>query len=268
MLHSNHSFRLTFILALALMISLMGCAGLEDTSILTPPPGTPTPVPSPTIVWFPPSATPTPEVFPTKVPTPEQKPGIGSIAMTDNFSSSLVWNTASSDQASIQVSNDQLTIAVQPGVFADSFRTDVILSDFYAEITASPSLCKGQDEYGFLFRARGTAAFYTYALSCDGKARVERTSVATHLPLQPPTLSGDVPTGAPAQTRLGVWAVGSDLRFFLNGRYQFSVSDPSYPSGGIGVFAHSTGDTPVTVAFSNLIVYDVTYTPPTRTPRP
>ncbi len=268
MLHSHHSFRLTFILAIALTIGLTGCAGLEDTSILTPPPGTPTPVPSPTIVWFPPSATPTPQVFPTKAPTPEQKPGIGSVAMTDDFSSPLVWDTATSDQAGVNVSNHQLTIAVQPGVFADSFRKDVILSDFYAEITASLSLCRGQDEYGFLFRAPNSVAFYTYALSCDGHARVERTSVATHLPLQPPTPSGDVPTGAPGQTRLGVWAVGPDLRFFLNGRYQFSVNDRSYASGGIGVFAHSVGDTPVTVIFSNLAVYDVTYTPPTRTPKP
>lgn len=268
MLHSNHSFRLTFILAMALTVGLTGCASLEDTSILTPPPGTPTPLPSPTIIWFPLSATPTPQVFPTKAPTPEQKPGVGSVALTDDFSSPLDWDTATSDQAGVEVSNNQLTIAVQPGIFADSFRKDVILSDFYAEITASPSLCQGQDEYGFLFRAPNAVAFYTYALSCDGKVRVERTSVATHIPLQLPMLSGDVPPGAPGQTRLGVWAVGSDLRFFLNGRYQFSINERSYASGGIGVFAHSTGDSPVTVAFSNLVVYDVTYSPPTRTPKP
>lgn len=264
MLHSNHSFPLTFILAITLTLGLTGCAGLEDASILTPPPGTSTPLPSPTIVWFPPSATLTPQVFSTQAPTPEQKPGVGSIALTDNFSSPLVWDISDA----VNVSDNQLTMAVQPGASVASFRRDVILSDFYAEITASTSLCKGQDEYGFLFRARNAVAFYMYALSCDGKVRVERTSVASHLPLQPPTLSGDAPTGAPAQTRLGVWAVGPDLRFFLNGRYQFSVNDRSYSSGGIGVFAHSTGDTPVTVIFSNLVVYDVTYTPPTSTPKP
>ena len=268
MLNRNHSFLLTFILTVALTISSTGCASLEDTSILTPSPGTPTPVPSPTIIWFPPSATSTPQFFPTQAPTPEQKPGVGNIVLTDDFSSYALWDTAVSDQGSLNVSDNQLTIAVQPGIFADSFRKEAVLSDFYAEITASPSLCRDQDEYGFLFRAPNAVAFYSFALSCDGKARVERTSVATHEPLQPPTLSGDVPPGAPGQTRLGVWAVGSDLRFFLNGRYQFSVNDRNYAVGGIGVFAHSTGTTPVTVTFSNLVVYDVTYMPPTRTPRP
>ena len=67
---------------------------------------------------------------------------------------------------------------------------------------------------------------------------------------------------------MGVWAVGSDLRFFLNGRYQFSVNDKNYLSGTIGVFAHSVADTPIAVTFSDLMVYDVSYSPPTKTPRP
>jgi hypothetical protein len=58
------------------------------------------------------------------------------------------------------------------------------------------------------------------------------------------------------------------MRFFLNGRYQFSVSDRNYLSGTLGVFARSLGDTPVTVTFSDLVVSEVTYIPATRTPLP
>ena len=75
--------------------------------------------------------------------------------------------------------------------------------------------------------------------------------------LQPPTPSADVPVGAPGEVRLGVWALGTEFRFFLNGRYQFTASDVSYRTGGLGVFAHAAGDTPVTVTFSNLSVYDL-----------
>jgi hypothetical protein len=64
------------------------------------------------------------------------------------------------------------------------------------------------------------------------------------------------------------------MRFFLNDRYQFTVRDPVFRSGGIGVYAMANNTTDSTVSFSDLNVYAVTYvspTPsstPTRTPVP
>jgi hypothetical protein len=62
--------------------------------------------------------------------------------------------------------------------------------------------------------------------------------------------------------------VGNEMRLFLNGRYQFTVVDPSFPTGALGVFVRSTAETPVTVTFSDLTVYEVNYTLPTKTPIP
>ncbi len=59
-----------------------------------------------------------------------------------------------------------------------------------------------------------------------------------------PLPSGDVPPGAPGEVRIGMWAVGPDMRLFLNGRYQFSITDKSYPIGTIGVFVNSAGEYP------------------------
>ena len=115
------------------------------------------------------------------------------------------------------------------------------------------------DEYGLLFRAPNNVAYYRFVLSCNGTAQVDRWSVKTPHLLQPAAPSADVPPGAPGEVRLGVWAVGSEFHFFLNDHYQFSVTDKNYRAGGIGVFAPSTGATPVTVTFSDLEVYDVTY---------
>ncbi len=252
---------------IGLIAILAGCASVADTSVIEQS-ATQTPLPSPTIIWFPPTATPTPQTLSTQVPTPEQKPGIGGVIFTDDFSSPLLWNTAISDQATVDVSRNRLTIAVQPGQSTLSLRQGVILRNFYAEITAKPSLCKGKDDYGMLVRAPNNVAYYRFALTCDGTARVERISIGTRAVLQTPMPSGDVPSGAPGEVRIGVWAVGSELRFFLNGRYQFSVNDRNYLSGAIGVFAHAAGDTPVTVTFSDLAVYDVTYSPPPKTPIP
>ena len=58
------------------------------------------------------------------------------------------------------------------------------------------------------------------------------------------------------------------MRLFLNGRYQFSVTDRASASGAFGVFVRSNGDTPVTITFSDLQVSAVTYIPPTLTPQP
>jgi hypothetical protein len=58
------------------------------------------------------------------------------------------------------------------------------------------------------------------------------------------------------------------MRLFLNDRYQFSIIERTFPSGAFGVFAQSKGDTPVTVSFSDLKVYAVSYIFPTKTPAP
>ena len=259
-------FRLASLIGLA--AALTSCASVADTSVIEQPAPTDTPLPSPTVLWFPPTATATPQTFPTQAPTPDQKPGVGNAIFTDDFSSPILWNTAASDQATVDVSRNRLTIAVHPGIYMLSMRQGVTLSNFYAEITAKTSLCQGKDDYGMLFRAPNNVAYYRFALSCDGTARVERVSVGTRAPLQPPMPSGDVPPGAPGEVRIGVWAVGSEMRFFLNGRYQFTVTDVNYRSGALGVFARAAGNTPVTVTFSDLVVYDVNYINPTKTPKP
>jgi hypothetical protein len=62
--------------------------------------------------------------------------------------------------------------------------------------------------------------------------------------------------------------VGSEMRLFLNGRFQFSVSERTFPIGAFGVFARSAGEEPVSVIFSDFEVYEVDYVLPTRTPMP
>ena len=60
-----------------------------------------------------------------------------------------------------------------------------------------------------------------------GEVRAERVNGGVRLPLQDPVPSGDAPLGAPGEVRIGVWAVGGDMRLFFNGRYQFGILDKS-----------------------------------------
>jgi hypothetical protein len=222
--------------------------------------------PTPTIVWFPPSATSTQLMIPTPTGTPEMNPGVGRVLLEDDFSDEDVWDVATSESGSAAINRNRLTLAVQPGYYLASMRRELPLSDFYAEITARPSLCRGDDNYGLVVRGVGSS-FYRFVLACNGMIRAERITGGTRLPLQEPIPSGDAP-GAPGEVRMGIWAVGNEMRLFLNGRYQFRVVDPSFPTGALGVFVRAAGDTPVTITFSDLIVYEVDYTLPTKTPIP
>ena len=246
----------------------IACLPLNPTVPTETPVPTDTPVPTQTIVWFPASMTPTLLAFPTYTETPEMSPGIGKETLSDDFSnaSASLWDTATSNQGSAAISHNRLTLVVQPKYYVASMRHELIVSDFYAEITARPSLCRGEDNYGLVVRGIGSS-FYRFVLACNGQVRAERISGGTRLSIYEPVQSGDAPA-APGEVRIGVWAVGGEMRLFLNGRYQFSVTEGTFPSGGLGVFVRSAGDTLTTVTFSDLNVYDVDYILPTKTPLP
>jgi hypothetical protein len=245
-------------------MALNACLPMGPLQLTATPLPTGTPIPTGTIVWFPPSATPTLLALPTYTGTPEMKPGIGTRILSDTFSDSSPWDTAVSDHGSAAISMNRLSLAAQPGYYLSSMRRELPLSDFYAEVTAHPSLCTGEDNYGVIARGVGSS-FYRFVLTCNGQIRAERISGGTRLPIQEPVPSGDA-VRPPGEVRIGLWAVGDEMRLFLNDRYQFSVTDPKFPIGAFGVFVRSTGEEPVSVTFSDFDVYEVNYTLPTRTP--
>jgi hypothetical protein len=250
------------------MTLLISCSALDLAAPAEPTPtATETPLPSPTIVWFPPSVTPSPQAFFTSTPMPEMRPGLGDVTVEDDFRDADVWGIAASDDGSSALNDGNLTLAVQPGVYLLSLRSGLTLSDFYAEITASTSLCRGKDSYGLLVRANAVA-YYRFSVTCEQKMSAERISVGTREVLQSPLPTGDAPPGAPGQVRIGVWAVGREMRLFLNDRYQFTIVNANYPTGTVGVFVHSAGQTAAVVNFSDLKIQEVDYAFPTRTPKP
>jgi hypothetical protein len=211
--------------------------------------------PTETVVWFPPTPTFTP--FPTRMVTPtvDLRPGIGDLLLEDNFNDPDAWELERNEQGSIALGKNELTIAIgKQKVYLSTLRRRTDLSNFYLEITASPSMCRGQDEYGLLLRATGKNNFYRFSVSCDGQARLDRLSGAEASSPQPWVLSGAIPPGAPSVSQLAVWAQGSEMRFFVNDEYLFTVRDPLFPSGTLGVFVRSTGEQAVTVNFSKLVV--------------
>ncbi len=186
------------------------------------------------------------------------RPKLGDILLEDDFSEAKLWQLSQSDTGSIALGKNELTIAIgETNATLSTFREEPQLTNFYLEITASPSMCRGLDEYGVLIRVSSSMDFYRFSLSCDGQVRLDRVINGQASSPQPWMLSGAVPPGAPSHAKLGIAAVDSKLDFYVNDEYQFSVKDPSLPSGGIGLFARSTNKMAVTVNFTNLVIYQI-----------
>jgi hypothetical protein len=253
-----------------LLILLSACGGLFPASPLTPTPIPATQPPTATIVWFPPTNTAT--FFPTlTVPsTPDPRPGLGELLFTDTFNQPSLWNISSSGLASASITRNRLILSISgPGPLPiSSLRSQPLLGDFYAEATVELSLCGNTDQFGMIYHASPGDSWYRYTLRCDGQLRFERSlngSRSILLDWQP---SGDAPIAAPAGVKLGVWSVGREMRFFLNDNYQFTIRDSYLPAGTLGFFAFASATTPITVSFSDLVVYSVSYLTPTPSPAP
>lgn len=218
-----------------------------------------TPTSTSTVVWFP--ATPTRTPFPTSTPlppTPELRPGLGVMILYDEFNTADAWTLSDSAKGSVALGKNKLTIAIaSQKTYLSSIRSQPLFGNFYAEITASPNLCRGTDEYGLLIRVNSAQDFYRFSITCDGHTRLDRVYHGEASSPQPFIMGIKVPVGSPSSSSLGVWALNNEMRFFINDAYQFTVRDPLLSSGAIGIFARSTGETAVTVNFSNLMVYEV-----------
>jgi hypothetical protein len=249
---------LIFILIMGFIFLLSACTVEAEPLPNTPTPSlTPLP-PTETIVWFP--STETPTVTPTilKSPTPEQKPGVGALILNDNFSDEEGWLTSQTTSGNIVYGKNNLSLSVaaeKRGL--QSFMQEYIPGNSYIEMTVNPSLCRNRDTYGLLLRAESENSYYRFVMACTGEIRAERYRNGELAVMQDWTPSGQLPPGAPITVRVGVWMYDNELRFFINDEFQFSVTDPVYQSGQLGVFARTADKPPLTVSFSNLYVYAI-----------
>ncbi|MHB8133696.1 MAG: hypothetical protein ACYDH1_05645 [Anaerolineaceae bacterium] len=235
------------------------CSGLVPEPTPIPPTDTPTitPTNTATIVWFPPTETPTP--IPTRLiePTSEMRPGIGAVILNDGFSENLNWRTGTYSAGNIAQVDKSITLAVQqPKSFLITFLSEPSFDQFDVKVKVDVSLCRGEDAYGLLIRAASDWDYYRFLVNCNGNAKAERIRNSQTLPLQDWTPAGIIP-GAPIVTNLEVWANGSEMRFFVNDVYIFTVKDPVFTSGQLGLMARSAGDTALTVNFQKLVVSEL-----------
>jgi hypothetical protein len=222
--------------------------------------------PSPTIA-FPtliPTATITPEPSPT--PTPDIIAGLADLLLQDKFDQDRGWESPEVNYGGSGIVDGRFSLAVrQPSTFLIAIEPSLLADDFLFEVSVRSELCTLDDEYGILFRVNPDSEHYRFTLTCDGEARVSRTFGGSEAALIPKTQTNAVFNGLLVENRLGVLAVGEDLRFFINGIEVFSVRDTTSSIGKIGFIVRSRRGGQTTASFDDLDVYALLSTP---TPKP
>lgn len=251
---------------LALLVLLAGCAPLAEAfptitpvDTATPPPPTATLTPTATIDWFPATETPTLRPTQSPTPTPDLKPGIGSMTYADDFSEPGKWLNYQIPNSNVSVMNGDATLRLDQsrGVIY-TFRAEPLLADFYAEIDASPSYCGPEDEYGLMIRVTGLRRdHYRVGLNCAGQAVAYRVINDGNLQIVKPIDHPLIPDTFPSTVRMGVWIQGRTLRFFINDVFIYEVVDAVILRGSVGVFARANSADPMLVNFSDLNVYEL-----------
>jgi hypothetical protein len=271
-------FRLNRLWLLAWLLFLAACQADPATSapeplVIEAHTSTPSLTASLTPVWFPATETPTPAPSLTQRPTEDQRPGLQTVTLKDDFSQGG-WQVFSNEAGRAAFGKKELTLAVSlaKGVLS-SLRASTLPGNSYLEITATPNLCRKDDIFGLYLRAASPRDGYRLLVSCGGMLRLERLKNSELVVLQDWQPGVGIGPGGMLPIRLGVWADGKELRVFANDQFQFSARDPVWTDGMLGVYARAAGDSPLSVSFSDLQVRSLdparipTLTPwPTATP--
>ncbi len=211
------------------------------------------------MVWFPPTPTRTPRpTLPPPTPTAPSALPHGALILQDTFvTQSALWLFTPAPNGRITLGGNEITFTTQGAkTYLYSMRAQPMLQDFALQVEASLNLCQGLDEYGLLLRFTPPNNFYRFSVACQGQTRLDRIYNGSATSPQPWIPTGNAPPGAPGRVRLAVHAQGKTLRFYLNDVLQFTVTDPFPASGQIGLFVRSSGETPLSISFRDLQVWE------------
>ena len=258
----NKSLTVCLGIYLAVIMLLSACSGFNTAYTPEPSPtATQTLEPTATIDWFPRTPTPSPSPFytPTAVVLqPDRPEGIGDVLIQDDFSDTSLWSTGSSPAGNIVYGNRSLSLAVAGDKSTlTSTSQHSLPSNFFLEVTVNVALCTPGDQYSLLFWWTPEGAAHKLLLSCEGSLRMERLTGNGGQVLQDWEAASRMMPGSPATHKIGILAEGGEVSIYVNDRYQFGVrTQPDY-TGGLGVQARAGGETALTIAFSDLVIYDI-----------
>ena len=176
---------------------------------------------------------------------------------TDDFSSdSSGWGTGTDADSSVEYANDGLQMTVfTPFYMTWSTPDTVSYENVHIEASVTSTSSDPEAKFGIICNEAGTTnAFYYVGVSPDGYyAFIKSSVVGDDVYLKEGT--SDVISASANSMRLGLDCGGGVLTLYVNGQQIDSVSDSTYVSGTVGLFA-STDDVSggASVIFDDFVV--------------
>lgn len=159
----------------------------------------------------------------------------------DDFSSSSSgWGTGTDSFSSVEYNNGGLTMQVFEPYYVTWSTPDVeVYENIHMEVDMQNQSSDDEALFGFICNEQGTTnAFYYVGVSPDGYYAFIKSSVVGDDVFLKEDFS-DVISANPRSMRLGLDCASGSMTLYVNGQVIDSVSDLSYTSGSVGLFAAS-----------------------------
>jgi len=175
----------------------------------------------------------------------------------DDFSSSSSgWGTGTDSSSSVEYANGGLQMIVyQPFYVSWSTPDTTVYENTHIEANVANASTDPKTMFGIVCNEQGTTnSFYYVGAASDGYyAFIKSSIVGDDAYLKEG--NSEVISSASTSMRIGLDCANGSLTFYVNGQKIDSVSDSSYTSGVIGLFAASGDqDSGTNVTFDDFVV--------------
>jgi hypothetical protein len=241
--------------------------GMLTSSVLIPSetlPATSTPLPTSTTI---PTDTPLPSTSTPSALSPTQTGiypmgSLGDPTWEDNFLDGTNWPLYNDVHIQMEVDEGKLRMTAlipnRENPWDGWMVSQPILSDFFLQVTVTPSECTGLDRYGLLARATVDASHsYLFGFSCDGQYSLRIWNGSFFVTLVEWTASEYIHPGAEQTNQLGFKAQGNELSLYANGQLLTELEDSSFSEGAFGLFIGAVNTASFSVFFENVAYWDL-----------
>lgn len=168
-------------------------------------------------------------------------PGSGAL-LEDNFSDSGSWGTGTDADSSVEYANEMLNFVVNKDLyFVWSTPNGEDYENIHMEVTASNNSTDSAAAFGLICNLQITNTSYYFAVTGAGEYAIGKYTFAGDTLL---TNDGQWGTSSLIAADALSYRIGADcgnntLTLYVDGQQIDSVSDSTYTSGNVGVFAWS-----------------------------
>lgn len=185
-------------------------------------------------------------------------PESGTLLLADDFADeNSGWDVFDEDDTTAGYVAGEYQI----GVYRDSYMAwanpqDLELDNFAIEVDARTVDGPLDNNFGVLVRYQdGGSDFYWFQISADGYYAVDKMAADEWAGLVDWVESDAINQGFDATNRIRVECDRDQFRFYVNGAFLTSLSEPSFSSGNVGLAVGTFDEPGAVVRFDNLAVY-------------